>query len=77
MLRSYARYILSRCLAYSRGMKMRGKGAYRISTLEISPEHPLVSRVHAQFLVEQRLEERLRLCLVDHCGYGRGSPFSH
>lgn len=31
--------------------------AYRIGTLEVSPEHPLVRRVHAQLLVQQALQE--------------------
>lgn len=41
--------------------------SYRIGTLEVSPEHPLVRRVHAQLLVQQTLQKRLRLSFV-HCG---------
>lgn len=39
---------------------------YWIGALEVAPEHPLVRRVHAQLLVEERLEEGLRLCLFCH-----------
>lgn len=49
-------------------MRKQGRGvfSYRISTFEVAPEHSLVGGVHAQLPVEQRLEKRLRLCLVRH-----------